>query len=114
MVCWSVCLSKSVGINSLSMRWPAGTGPELYKQIVVHCDYCNYCVKTNLKETYTNRPCQCDYLVKRHPSMLVFTNLRNNNFYEAFSYHNEPYKTAVAVKEMINLKHKMDTIIPQK
>ena len=45
--------------------------------------------------------------------MLVFTNIENNNYGKACSYHNEPFKTAVAVKEVINLKYEMYRIIPQ-
>ena len=40
--------------------------------------------------------------------MLVLTNIGNNKFCEAFSYHNEPFKTAVTVKEIINLKYEID------
>ena len=64
----------------------------------VHRDYCNDCVKTNVKETCPNRLCQCDSCMKRHPGMLFFTNVQINKFGEACIYHNEPFKTPVAVK----------------
>ena len=40
--------------------------------------------------------------------MLFFTKFENNKFGEACNYHNEPLKTPVAVKGIINLKDEMD------
>ena len=37
-----------------------------------------------------------------------------NMFDEASSYHTKPFKVHVDVKEMINLKDELDTIITQK
>ena len=49
--------------------------------------------------------------MKRHQKVFVFA--KNNRFGEACSYYNEPYKTAVAVKEIINLKYENDKSFPQ-
>ena len=46
--------------------------------------------------------------------MLFFAKFGNNKFDEASSYHTKPFKVHVAVKEMINLRDEMDTIITQK
>ena len=46
--------------------------------------------------------------------MLFFAKFGNNQFDEASSYHNKPFKVNVAVKEMINLRDEMDTTITQK
>ena len=46
--------------------------------------------------------------------MLSFAKFGNNQFYEASSYHTKQFKVHVAVKEMINLRDEMDTIISQK
>ena len=46
--------------------------------------------------------------------MLFFAKFRNNQFDEASSYHSKQFKVHVAVKEMINLRDEMDTIITQK
>ena len=46
--------------------------------------------------------------------MLFFKNYENNKFGEASSYQNEPFKTPLAVKVIINLKDQMDTIITNK
>ena len=46
--------------------------------------------------------------------MLFFAKLGNNQFDEASSYHTKQFKVYVAVKEMINLRDEMDTIITQK
>ena len=46
--------------------------------------------------------------------MLFFAKFENNKFDEASSYHTKPFKVHVAVKEMINLRDEMDTIITQK
>ena len=46
--------------------------------------------------------------------MLFFAKFGNNQFDEASSYHSKPFKVNVAVKEMINLRDEMDTIITQK
>ena len=46
--------------------------------------------------------------------MLLFTNFENNKFGEACNYHNEPFKTPVAVKEIMNLKDEMDKFITHK
>ena len=54
-----------------------------------------------------NRLCQCDSCMKRHPRMLFFKNYENNKFGEASSYQNEPFKTPLAVKVIINLKDQM-------
>ena len=45
--------------------------------------------------------------MKRHQKVLVFPPQKNG---VAYSYRNEPFKTAVAVKEMINLKYEIDKI----
>ena len=52
--------------------------------------------------------------MKEHYKMLCFTNLENNKCVEACSYHNEPFKIPVAVKEIINLMDGMDNIFTQK
>ena len=46
--------------------------------------------------------------------MLFFTNFENDKFGGTCSYHNELFKTPLAVKEMINLNDEMDKIITQK
>ena len=46
--------------------------------------------------------------------MLFFAKFGNNQFDEASSYHTKQFKVYVAVKEMINLRDEMDTIITQK
>ena len=46
--------------------------------------------------------------------MLFFAKFVNNRFDEASSYHTKPFKIHVSVKEMINLRDEMDTIIIQK
>ena len=56
---------------------------------------------------------QTDYANVTH-SLLFFTNFENNKFGEARNYHNEPFKTPVAEKEIINLKDEMDNIITHK
>ena len=38
----------------------------------------------------------------------------NNKFDEASSYHTKPFKVHVTVKEIINLRDEMDTIITHK
>ena len=48
-----------------------------------------------------------------HPITLFFAKFGNNKFDEAWSYHNKPFKVHVAVKEMINPRDEMDTIITQ-
>ena len=50
--------------------------------------------------------------MKKTPKNVDLQKLKNNKFCEAFSNHNKPFKRAVAVKEIINLKYKMDKIIP--
>ena len=80
----------------------------------VYWDYCNDCVKVNFKETCPNRLCQCDSCLKRHPRMLFFTNFDIKKFGDSCSYHNEPFKTPVALREMKNLKDELDKIITQK
>ena len=61
-------------------------------------------------ETCPNILCQYDSFMKRHPKMLFFTNFENNKFGEAWIYHNELFKTPVAVKEIINLNDEMEKI----
>ena len=46
--------------------------------------------------------------------MLFFAKFGNNQFDEASSYHTKQFKLQVAVKEMINPRDEMDTIITQK
>lgn len=46
--------------------------------------------------------------------MLFFAKFGNNQFDEASSYHTKQFKVHMAVKEMINLRDEMDTIITQK
>ena len=46
--------------------------------------------------------------------MFFFAKFGNNQFDEASSYHTKQFKVYVAVKEMINLRDEMDTIITQK
>ena len=46
--------------------------------------------------------------------MLFFAKFGNNQFYEASSYHTKQFKVHMVVKEMINLRDEMDTIITQK
>ena len=46
--------------------------------------------------------------------MLFFAKFGNYNIDEASSYQTKPFKVHVAVKEMINLKDEMNTIITQK
>ena len=46
--------------------------------------------------------------------MLFFAKFGNNQFDESLSYHTKQFKVHVAVKEMINLRNEMDTIITQK
>ena len=51
--------------------------------------------------------------LKRQPILLFFAKFGNNKFDEASSYHTKQFKVNVAVKEMINLRDEMDTIITQ-
>ena len=46
--------------------------------------------------------------------MLLFAKFGNNQFDEASSQHTKQFKVHVAVKEMINLRDEMDTIITHK
>jgi len=46
--------------------------------------------------------------------MLFYAEFGNNQFDEASSYHTKQFKVHVAVKERINLRDEMDTIITQK
>ena len=46
--------------------------------------------------------------------MLFFAKFENNQFDEASSYHAKQFKVHVVVKEMINLRDEMNTIITQK
>ena len=50
----------------------------------------------------------------KQPIMLFFAKFENNKFDEASSYHTKPFKVHEAVKEMINLRDEMDTIITHK
>ena len=46
--------------------------------------------------------------------MVFFAKFANNQFDEASRYHTKQFKVHVAVKEIINLRDDMDTIITQK
>ena len=46
--------------------------------------------------------------------MLFFAKFGNNQFNEASSYHTKQFKVHVVLKDMINLRNEMDTIITQK
>ena len=46
--------------------------------------------------------------------MLFFAKIGNNQFDQASSYHTKQFKVHMAVKEMINPRDEMDTIITQK
>ena len=46
--------------------------------------------------------------------MLFLAKFGNNQFDEASKYHTKQFKVHVAVKEIINLRDEMDTIIAQK
>ena len=52
--------------------------------------------------------------MQRHSKVLFFTNFENNKFGDAYSYHNKPLKTPVAVKEIITLKDEMYKTITHK
>ena len=63
---------------------------------------------------YANRSCQCDPCIKGQPIILFSAKFANDQFDEASSYQTKQFKVHVAVKEMINLRDEMDTIITQK
>ena len=71
-------------------------------------------MQTYFKETYPNRPGKSDSLIKRHQKVLVLQQKKSNKMGEACSYHYEPFKTAVAAKEIISLKKKIGNKFPQK